>query len=71
MVAYFPSAPGDHRETVLRDVPAGASFAYEWYDPRTGDTVRSGDVLTVRDGELLLPRTPSADDWLLALRARR
>jgi hypothetical protein len=71
VTAYLGRTSVDRGSIALSGLPDGASFSYEWFDPRTGSYAGATGVVAARHRELMLPNAPSRDDWLLRLRARR
>jgi len=51
----------------LRGAGVGASYAAQWFDPRTGTWTDAGTLMADQWGRIDLPALPSSDDWAMKL----
>ena len=65
---YFPRGKEVSLEAWLADIPSGASYSAEWFDPRTGEMDKVREALVAVDSKLKLPRKIDEQDWMLILR---
>ena len=63
---YFPAGSDKAAATLSRLGNEVATYAGEWFDPRTGERKPAGE-LRVQGGRMPLPARPSAADWVLRL----
>lgn len=71
VAVYFPAGNGpDSMVTYKTSQDDGTMYDAQWFDPRTGEFGGNKEFLEVREGVVVLPDRPSADDWVLVLRRR-
>jgi len=67
-VIYFGRGLQPDVSVSLLDVDRRASYAAEWFDPRTGAVTPLTEQFELADGGLELPTRPDAQDWVLVMR---
>jgi hypothetical protein len=51
----------------LRNLPPDGDFRAFWFDPKTGREYPHGEIRADEHGDLILPRPPIFQDWLIVL----
>lgn len=67
-LVYFPRGKPLSMKVWLVNIPSGAKYSAEWFDPRTARKAKLREALIASESRLELPRTNDEQDWVLILR---